>query len=77
MSWFKRLPRIVRDLLVFNAFIFAAKFIINYGLKKEFIISSTSLIAANVGVTIVYLYKYKIEKTKAEERVEKNKNKKK
>ncbi|MDR7871130.1 MAG: hypothetical protein RIN55_09740 [Tissierellaceae bacterium] len=76
MGWFKRLPRIVRDLIIFNSFIFMIQFIMNYGLRREFAIQSSSLMAANVGIMIVYLFRYRVEKVRAEERAEKNKSKK-
>ena len=71
MGWFKRLPRIIRDLLVFNSFIFMMQFILNYGLGKNFVIRSNALMAANTGLLIVYLLRYRVEKIRAEEKSEK------
>lgn len=75
MGFYRRLPRVVKDLIVFNSFIFMMQFILNYGLGENFIIRSEALLAANVGVLIVFLVKYRIEKVREEERAEKNKNK--
>ena len=75
MGLFKRLPKIVRDLIVFNSFIFMMQFILNYGLGQNFIIRGNALLAANTGLLIVYLLRHRIEKVRAEERAEKRKNK--
>ena len=75
MAWYKRLPRVVRDLIVFNSFIIMVQFIMNYGLKREFIIRSSALMAANAGLLIVYLFRYRVEKVRAEEISQKKKNK--
>ncbi|NLY44837.1 MAG: hypothetical protein GX053_02440 [Tissierella sp.] len=75
MAWFRRLPKIVRDLIIFNSFIFMVQFIFNYGLGKEFLIRGNALMAANTGLLIVYLLRYRVEKVRAEERATKHKNK--
>lgn len=75
MNFYRRLPRPVRDLIVFNSFIFMMQFILNYGLKQNFVIRSNALLAANTGILIVYLLKYRIQKVRAEERAKKQKNK--
>ena len=75
MGFYRRLPKVVRDLIVFNSFILMMQFILNYGLGQNFIVSGNALLAANTGLLIVYLLKYRIEKVRAEERNEKNKAK--
>lgn len=77
MGWFNRLPRLVRDLIIFNSFIFMMRGIIVYGFGHKFEISSSSLMAANVGIMIVFLFRYRVDKIREEERAEKEKNKKK
>lgn len=76
MGFFRRLPKIVRDLIVFNSFIFMMQFILNYGLGQNFVIRGNALMAANTGLLIVYLLRYRVLKVRSEERVEKNKSKK-
>lgn len=75
MSLFKRLPKVVRDLIVFNSFILMVQFILNYGLGENFVIRGNSLMAANAGLLIVYLLKYRVEKIRTEEKSEKKKSK--
>lgn len=75
MSFFRRLPKIVRDLIVFNSFIFMVQFILNYGLGRDFAIRGNALMAANTGLLIVYLLRYRVAKVRAEERAEKKKDK--
>lgn len=75
MGFYRRLPKVVRDLIVFNSFILMMQFILNYGLGQNFIVRGNALLAANTGLLIVYLLKYRIEKVRAEERNEKNKGK--
>lgn len=76
MGFYKRLPKVVRDLIVFNSFILMMQFILNYGLGQNFIVRANALMAANAGLLIVYLLRYRIEKVKAEERTEKSKKNK-
>lgn len=71
MRLFYKFPRVVRDLLIFNSFIFMVQFIINYGLNGNFVIRGNTLMAANVGILIVNLLKYRIDKIRAEERNQK------
>ena len=75
MGFFRRLPKVVRDLLVFNSFIFMVQFILNYGLGRDFVIRGNTLMAANTGLLIVYLLRYRVEKVRAEEKAEKMKGK--
>ncbi len=77
MGFFRRLPRVIRDLIIFNSFIFMMQFILNYGLGENFVIRGNALLAANTGLLIVYLLKYRIEKVRSEEREESRKNKRK
>lgn len=73
MRWFYGLPRFVRDLIIFNSFIFMIRFILNYGLHIDFNIQGNTLMAANVGILIVNLLMYRINKIREEERNSKNK----
>lgn len=75
MGFFKRLPKVVRDLVVFNSFILMMQFILNYGLGEEFVIRGSALMAANAGLLIVYLLRYRVAKVRAEERAAKENNK--
>ena len=75
MGFYRRLPKIVRDIIVFNSFIFMIQFILNYGLGNNFVIRGNSLMAANTGLLIVYLFRYRVDKVKAEERSKVKKNK--
>lgn len=75
MGFFRKLPKVVRDLVVFNSFILMIQFILNYGLGQEFVIRASALMAANAGLLIVYLLRYRVEKVRAEERAKKNKSK--
>lgn len=75
MNFYRRLPKVVKDLIVFNSFIFMMQFILNYILGENFVIRSNALMAANTGLLIVYLLRYRIEKVRAEERAQKNKGK--
>ena len=68
MRWFYGLPRFVRDLIIFNSFIFMIRFILNYGLHIDFNIQGNTLMAANVGILIVNLLMYRINKIREEER---------
>ncbi|MGN9164798.1 hypothetical protein ACTNDY_05865 [Tissierellaceae bacterium HCP3S3_D8] len=68
MRWFYSLPRFVRDLVIFNSFIFMIHFILNYALHIEFNIRGNTLMAANVGILIVNLLIYRINKIREEER---------
>lgn len=74
MRFFYSLPRIVRDLIIFNSFIFMVKFILNYGLHIEFNIRSTTLMAANVGLLIIHVLNHRINVIRQEE-MEEKKNK--
>lgn len=68
LRWFYNLPRVIKDLIVFNSFIFMVQFIMNYGLNKNLIVRSNTLMAANAGILIVSLLKYRIDKIREEER---------
>lgn len=73
MGFYKRLPKVVRDLIVFNSFILMMQFILNYGLNQNFVIRGNALMAANTGLLIVYLLRYRVDKVRAEERATKHK----
>lgn len=75
MGWFKRLPNVVKDLIIFNSFIFMMQFILNYGLGKNFVIRGNALMAANTGLLIVYLFRYRVDKIRAEEKSKKKESK--
>lgn len=75
MRWFYSLPRVIRDLIIFNSFIFMIQFILNYGFHWNYIIKGNTLMAANVGILIVNLLKHRVDKIREEEKLEKEKNK--
>ena len=76
MGWYNKLPRLVRDLIIFNSFIFMMRGIIIYGFGHDFEIRSDTLMAANVGLMIVFLFRYRVNRIREEEKAEKEKNSK-
>lgn len=72
MNFYRRLPKVAKDLIVFNSFILMVQFIMNYGLNKEFVIRSEALFGANIALLIVYLFRYRVDKIRAEERGKKD-----
>lgn len=73
MRLFFSLPRVVRDLIIFNSFIFMVRFILNYGLNIEFNVRSTTLMAANTGLLIIHVLNHRINVIRQEELAEKEK----
>ena len=76
MKIFQSLPRVVRDLIIFNSFIFMVQFIFNYGFHREFNIRSTTLMAANTGLLIIHVLNHRINVIRQEELAEKEKKNK-
>lgn len=76
MKLFKSLPRVVRDLIVFNSFIFMTDFILNYGFKIAFNVRSSTLMAANTGLLIIHVLNHRINAIRQEEMAEKEKENK-
>lgn len=77
MKLFNSLPRVARDLIIFNSFIFMVKFILNYGLKIDFEVRSTTLMAANTGLLIIHVLNHRINVIRQEEMAEKAEKEKK
>ena len=73
MKFFNSLPRFVRDLIIFNSFIFMIHFLATYVLKIQFNIQGSTLMAANVGILIVNLLMHRVRKIREEEKQSKNK----
>ena len=73
MKFFNSLPRVVRDLIIFNSFIFMVRFILNYGFKVEFNVRATTLMAANTSLLIIHVLNHRISAIREEEFAEKNK----
>lgn len=73
MKLFNSLPRFVRDLIIFNSFIFMIHFLATYFLKVPFNIQGSTLLAANVGILIVNLLMHRVKRIREEEKQSKNK----
>lgn len=73
MRFFYSLPRVVRDLIIFNSFVFMVKFILNYGFNIDFSVRSSTLMAANVGLLIVHLLNHRINVIRKEDMEEEEK----
>lgn len=76
MKFFYSLPRVVRDLIIFNSFIFMSKFILNYAFKIDFNVRGSTLMAANTSLLIIHLLNHRINVVKREEMEEKEKKNK-
>ena len=76
MKFFYSLPRVVRDLIIFNSFIFMVKFILNYGFHIEFNIRSSTLMAANTGLLIIHVINHRINTIRREDMEKKEKQNK-
>lgn len=77
MKFFNSLPRVVRDLIIFNSFIFMVRFILNYGFKIDFEVRAETLMAANTGLLIIHVLNHRINAIKQEEMAEKAEKEKK
>lgn len=73
MKLFNSLPRFVRDLIIFNSFIFMIHFLATYVFKIQFNIQGATLMAANVGILIVNLLMHRVKRIREEEKQAKNK----
>ena len=73
MKLFNSLPRFVRDLIIFNSFIFMIHFLANYVFKIAFNIQGSTLMAANVGILIVNLLMHRVRRIREEEKQSRNK----
>lgn len=76
MKFFYSLPRVVRDLIIFNSFIFMVKFILNYGFHIDFNVRSNTLMAANAGLLIIHVLNHRINVIRREDMEKKEKNNK-
>lgn len=68
MKFFYSLPRFIRDLIIFNSFIFMIQFLANYVFHIQFSVQSSTLMAGNVGILIVNLLMYRVRKIREEEK---------
>lgn len=75
MGLFHSLPRVVRDLIIFNSFVFMVKFILNYVFHIDFNVRSSTLMAANTGLLIIHVLNHRINIIRREDMEKKEKNK--